>query len=31
VIHRIYFTYKQTQLLEQAKSGEPHPEPVPSH
>lgn len=33
VIHRIHYTYKQTKLLEQAKSGASRPEPVaqPSH
>ena len=30
VIHRIYFTYKQTQLLEEVKSGVPQPEAVSS-
>jgi CDP-diacylglycerol--glycerol-3-phosphate 3-phosphatidyltransferase len=30
VMHRIYFTYKQTQLLEEVKSGVPQPEAVSS-
>ena len=30
VIHRIYFTYRQTKLLEQVKSGAEQPEAVSS-